>query len=55
MKIKLLLQQFFNPEGRENDPSYRRGKRETERVQRLIPKDGKFPTYISRETSQFSL
>ena len=46
---------FFDPKGREKDPSYRRGKRETERICRLTPTDFKFPTYTFRETLQHSL
>ena len=46
---------YFDPIGRENHPSYRRGKKETERVQRLIPTNGQFPIYISKQTSQFTL
>jgi len=46
---------FFNPEGRENDSSYRRGKRETERICRLTPTDSKLPSYTFKETSQQSL
>jgi len=46
---------YFNPKGRENDPSYRQGKKETERIQILSPKDARLPTYTSVQTSQFTI
>jgi len=46
---------YFDPKGRENDPSYRQGKKETERIQILAPKDARLPTYTSVQTSQFTL
>lgn len=46
---------LFNPKGRENDTSYRRGKRETERICRLSPTDPKLPSYTFKETSRHSL
>jgi hypothetical protein len=46
---------YFNPKGRENDRSYRRGKQETERTCSLIPASKELPSYIFRETSQGSL
>lgn len=46
---------YFNPKGRENDPSYRPGIKETERIQILSPKDAKLPIYTSVQTSQFTL
>ena len=46
---------YFDPTGRENEQSYRKGKKETKRVQRIIPKDGGLPIYISEKTSQVSL
>lgn len=46
---------YFDPEGMESYPWFRRGKKEIERVQRVIPVNKSLPTYISRETSQFSL
>lgn len=46
---------YFDPAGRDNDPSYRMGKKETERVQRIAPENGALPIYISKETSQLTL
>ncbi|OGJ20305.1 hypothetical protein A3K73_06835 [Candidatus Pacearchaeota archaeon RBG_13_36_9] len=46
---------YFDPRGREKDPSYRRGKKETETIQRLTPEDGRLPTYIYKETCLHSL
>ncbi len=46
---------FFNPEGRENDPSYRRGVRRTERTCRLVSQNNRLPSYTSKETFQLAL
>jgi len=48
---------LFDPAGRENDSSYRRGKNEVEQTQRLDPADPlpSLPTYFARKKSQFSL
>ncbi len=46
---------FFDPKGRENDPSYRRGEQRTERVCKLLSLESDLPCYIFRETSQCSL
>lgn len=46
---------FFDPTGRENDPLYRRGKKEIKKVCRLSPQDKSFPPYVSEEISQHSL
>jgi len=46
---------FFNPEGRENNPSYRTGVRRTERTCRLVSPDNRLPSYTFKETSQYSL
>jgi len=46
---------LFNPKGRENDTSYRRGVRITERTYKLIPLNLNISCYIFKETSQDSL
>lgn len=40
---------YFDPTGRKNDPSFRNGKKETERIHRLLPKDRNFPIYTSTQ------
>ncbi len=46
---------LFDPAGRENDSSYRRGKKEVEQIQRLCSDDRHLPMYSARQRSVFSL
>jgi len=46
---------LFDPKGRENDRSYRKGCKTAERVCRISPLNKNLPFYISKETSQTSL
>jgi len=46
---------LFDPTGRESDPTFRKGRRDTERTQRLISIDGTLPSYESTATGTYSI
>lgn len=50
-----IITELFNQEGRENDPSYRRGRKEIKKFCRLVPSDEKTPSYTSINNYQCSL